>query len=63
MLVILDHIVGATLSPNDQTELKFLYEGDENFSAIPTFGVIPAQVASVKCAQVNILFYFIASNK
>ena len=63
MLAILDYLVGATLSPNDQTELKFLYEGDENFSTIPTFGVIPAQVESVKYAQVNLLFYLTASNK
>lgn len=37
--------VGATLSPDNQAELKFLYEADENFSVIPTFGVIPAQQA------------------
>jgi len=38
------YIVGATLSPDNQSELKFLYEGDEDFSVLPSFGVIPAQV-------------------
>ena len=36
--------VGAKLSPEDQSELKFLYESDEDFSALPGFGVIPSQV-------------------
>lgn len=44
MPIIHVHTVGATLSPDNQAELKFLYEADENFSVIPTFGVIPAQV-------------------
>ena len=43
------YIVGATLSPDNQSELKFLYEGDEDFSVLPSFGVIPAQVAWDTC--------------
>ena len=38
------HVVGATLSPDNQSELKFLYEGDQDFSVLPSFGVIPSQV-------------------
>lgn len=38
------YTVGATLSPDNQSELKFLYEADEDFSVLPSFGVIPAQV-------------------
>ena len=41
---ILSFSVGATLSPDNQSELKFLYEGHEDFSVLPSFGVIPAQV-------------------
>ena len=33
--------VGAT-----ETELQWTYEGDEDFAAIPTFGVIPQFLAS-----------------
>ena len=43
-LLVPIHVVGATLSPDNQSELKFLYEGNEDFSALPGFGVIPAQV-------------------
>lgn len=44
VMVELIHLVGATLSPDNQSELKFLYEGDDDFSVLPSFGVIPAQV-------------------
>lgn len=36
--------VGASISQSDTSELKFLYEGHEDFSVIPSFAVIPAQV-------------------
>lgn len=37
-------LVGASLSQTDASELKFLYEGHEDFSVLPSFAVIPAQV-------------------
>ncbi|XP_003382406.1 PREDICTED: peroxisomal multifunctional enzyme type 2 [Amphimedon queenslandica] len=37
--------VGATVSENDTSQLKFLYEGHEEFSVIPSYAVIPAQSA------------------
>ena len=52
------HTVGATLSPDNQAELKFLYEADENFSVIPTFGVIPAQVWCEVHTLLNRCFIF-----
>lgn len=36
--------VGADAGSPDSPDLKFVYEGDDAFSAIPSFGVIPAQV-------------------
>ena len=36
--------VGASISQSDTSELKFLYEGHEDFSVIPSYAVIPAQV-------------------
>lgn len=36
--------VGATVSEYDTSQLKFLYEGHEEFSVIPSYAVIPAQV-------------------
>lgn len=36
--------VGASLSQEDTSELKFLYEGHDDFSVIPSYAVIPAQV-------------------
>jgi len=35
--------IGASLSQSNTTELKFLYEGHDDFSAIPSYAVIPAQ--------------------
>lgn len=39
-------LVGCTLTQTDTTDLKYLYEGHEDFSVIPTFGVIAAQVGT-----------------
>lgn len=36
--------VGATVSEYDTSQLKFLYEGHGEFSVIPSYAVIPAQV-------------------
>ena len=36
--------MGASLSQEDTSQLKFLYEGHEEFSALPSFAVIPPQV-------------------
>ncbi|KAL9981777.1 hypothetical protein ACROYT_G010524 [Oculina patagonica] len=36
--------VGVTVQ-EDSSHLKFLYEGSDDFSTLPTFGVIPAQMA------------------
>ncbi|XP_049907689.1 peroxisomal multifunctional enzyme type 2 [Epinephelus moara] len=46
-----DHIqcilyaLGVGMSTKDPDHLRFLYEGHESFSCLPTFGVIPAQAA------------------
>ena len=37
-------LVGCTLSQDDTSDLKYLYEGHEDFSVIPSFAVIAAQV-------------------
>jgi 3-hydroxyacyl-CoA dehydrogenase/3a,7a,12a-trihydroxy-5b-cholest-24-enoyl-CoA hydratase len=37
--------VGASLSQEDTSQLKFLYEGHEEFSALPSFAVIPPQAS------------------
>ncbi|KAL5482279.1 hypothetical protein EMCRGX_G022586 [Ephydatia muelleri] len=39
--------VGASLSQTDTSELKFLYEGHEDFSVLPSFAVIPAQTTAM----------------
>ena len=36
--------MGAEVSQSDLSELKFLYEGHEEFSTIPSYAVIPAMV-------------------
>lgn len=41
------HSVG--LSTQDKDHLKFLYEGAEDFSVLPSFGVIPAMPAVFGC--------------
>lgn len=35
------------MSTREPSQLKFLYEGHEEFSCLPTFGVIPAQASMV----------------
>ncbi|XP_068206099.1 LOW QUALITY PROTEIN: peroxisomal multifunctional enzyme type 2-like [Palaemon carinicauda] len=37
------YALGVGVSRKDEDALKFLYENDENFSALPTFAVIPSQ--------------------
>lgn len=39
--------VGCTLTQSDTSDLKYLYEGHEDFSVIPSFAVIAAQVISI----------------
>ncbi|CAB1321497.1 unnamed protein product [Coregonus sp. 'balchen'] len=39
------YALGVGLSTKDDNHLKFLYEGHEDFSCLPTFGVIPSQAA------------------
>ncbi|XP_055025065.2 peroxisomal multifunctional enzyme type 2 [Misgurnus anguillicaudatus] len=37
------YALGVGMSTKEPDHLKFLFEGHENFSCLPTFGVIPAQ--------------------
>ena len=37
--------VGCSISQTDTSDLKYLYEGHSEFSAIPSYAVIPAQVS------------------
>uniref|UniRef100_A0AAR2J1J7 Hydroxysteroid (17-beta) dehydrogenase 4 n=1 Tax=Pygocentrus nattereri TaxID=42514 RepID=A0AAR2J1J7_PYGNA len=37
------YALGVGMSTKDPDQLKFLYEGHDDFSCLPTFGVIPAQ--------------------
>ncbi|XP_069481665.1 peroxisomal multifunctional enzyme type 2 [Ambystoma mexicanum] len=39
------YALGVGMSTKDPDNLKFLYEGHENFCSLPTFGVIPSQSA------------------
>uniref|UniRef100_A0A672KGM4 Hydroxysteroid (17-beta) dehydrogenase 4 n=1 Tax=Sinocyclocheilus grahami TaxID=75366 RepID=A0A672KGM4_SINGR len=39
------YALGVGMSTREPDQLKFLYEGHEDFSCLPTFGVIPAQSA------------------
>ncbi|KAB7501939.1 Peroxisomal multifunctional enzyme type 2 [Armadillidium nasatum] len=39
------YALGVGVSTKDEDGLKFLYEGDEDFSPLPTFAIIPAQEA------------------
>lgn len=39
------YALGVGMSSREPDHLKFLYEGHEDFSCLPTFGVIPAQSA------------------
>ena len=36
--------VGCTISQTDTSNLKYLYEGHPEFSVVPSYAVIPAQV-------------------
>ncbi|KAL7885071.1 hypothetical protein AOLI_G00078410 [Acnodon oligacanthus] len=42
------YALGVGMSTKDPDQLKFLYEGHEDFSCLPTFGVIPAQVSMLE---------------
>ena len=35
------YALGVGVSTRDEHALRFLFEGNDNFSALPTFGVIP----------------------
>ncbi|MBN3310730.1 DHB4 enzyme, partial [Amia calva] len=39
------YALGVGMSTKDPDHLKFLYEGHEEFSCLPTFGVIPSQAS------------------
>ncbi|XP_042344065.1 peroxisomal multifunctional enzyme type 2 [Plectropomus leopardus] len=39
------YALGVGMSTKDPDHLRFLYEGHEHFSCLPTFGVIPSQAA------------------
>lgn len=38
--------VGAEVSQTNTSELKFLFEGHEDFSTIPSYAVLPAMVCT-----------------
>ncbi|XP_026855608.2 peroxisomal multifunctional enzyme type 2 [Electrophorus electricus] len=42
------YALGVGLSTREPDHLKFLYEGHEDFSCLPTFGVIPAQASMLE---------------
>ncbi|TSL10178.1 Peroxisomal multifunctional enzyme type 2 [Bagarius yarrelli] len=42
------YALGVGMSTQEADHLKFLYEGHENFSCLPTFGVIPGQAAMLE---------------
>ena len=48
-------VVGCTISQTDTSNLKYLYEGHPEFSAIPSYAVIPAQVIINKKGTANIV--------
>lgn len=43
--------VGAARDPMDKSELKFVYELDRDFQALPTFGVMPQSSAMLKAVK------------
>ena len=49
--ILVVSLVGAGVSQEDSSNLKFLYEGHEDFSVLPSFFVIPAQVLSSLAAS------------
>ncbi|XP_034548786.1 peroxisomal multifunctional enzyme type 2 [Notolabrus celidotus] len=42
------YALGVGMSTQDPDHLRFLYEGHSEFSALPTFGVIPSQAAMME---------------
>ncbi|XP_036382468.1 peroxisomal multifunctional enzyme type 2 [Megalops cyprinoides] len=42
------YALGVGMSTREPDHLKFLYEGHEDFSCLPTFGVIPAQASMME---------------
>ncbi|KAA0714509.1 Peroxisomal multifunctional enzyme type 2 [Triplophysa tibetana] len=46
------YALGVGMSTKDPHHLKFLYEGHEDFSCLPTFGVIPAQSSMMGLSSV-----------
>ncbi|XP_030624235.1 peroxisomal multifunctional enzyme type 2 isoform X1 [Chanos chanos] len=42
------YALGVGMSTKEPDHLKFLYEGHEDFSCLPTFGVIPAQASMME---------------
>ena len=41
------YTVGAEISQTNTSELKFLFEGHEDFSTIPSYAVLPAMVRTL----------------
>ncbi|XP_014851404.1 PREDICTED: peroxisomal multifunctional enzyme type 2 [Poecilia mexicana] len=41
------YALGVGMSTRDPDSLRFLYEGHQDFSCLPTFGVIPSQAATM----------------
>uniref|UniRef100_A0A146PI63 Peroxisomal multifunctional enzyme type 2 n=1 Tax=Fundulus heteroclitus TaxID=8078 RepID=A0A146PI63_FUNHE len=41
------YALGVGMSTKDPDNLRFLYEGHQDFSCLPTFGVIPSQAATM----------------
>ncbi|XP_038164044.1 peroxisomal multifunctional enzyme type 2 [Cyprinodon tularosa] len=41
------YALGVGMSTKDPDSLRFLYEGHQDFSCLPTFGVIPSQAATM----------------
>ncbi|CAB1422702.1 unnamed protein product, partial [Pleuronectes platessa] len=46
------YALGVGMSTKDPDHLRFLYEGDPDFSCLPTFGVIPSQAAMMNLASI-----------
>uniref|UniRef100_A0A3Q1F536 Hydroxysteroid (17-beta) dehydrogenase 4 n=1 Tax=Acanthochromis polyacanthus TaxID=80966 RepID=A0A3Q1F536_9TELE len=42
------YALGVGMSTKDPDHLRFLYEGSQDFSCLPTFGVIPSQAAMME---------------
>ncbi|XP_060926924.1 peroxisomal multifunctional enzyme type 2 [Limanda limanda] len=46
------YALGVGMSTKDPDHLRFLYEGDPDFSCLPTFGVIPSQSSMMGLASI-----------